>query len=104
MHRPTLGPEGCPVRSSSYLKVLAVLVGALCFATAAMAVVPHSRLRADAWTRVQVAPGDTLYELARRFDPADDYRVVVRSILEANHLPSAQIYPGQTLRIPLHNG
>ncbi|MCL6516940.1 LysM peptidoglycan-binding domain-containing protein [Alicyclobacillus sp.] len=91
------------MQSSAWLKVLATLVGLFCFAAAAMAMVPQSRLDAETWTSIRVEPGDTLYDLAHRFDPADDYRVVVQSILQANHLPSAQIYPGQTLWVPVHS-
>lgn len=50
-----------------------------------------------------VAPGDTLWEIARDLSaPGDDLRRVVHDIRQASGLDSSAIYPGQVLRIPQH--
>ncbi len=52
------------------------------------------------WSTVMVQPGDTLWTLAERVDPAGDPRVVVAQIKQANALSSSSITPGQVLAIP----
>jgi nucleoid-associated protein YgaU len=50
--------------------------------------------------RVVVSPGDTLWDLARRYGPPDeDLRRVVDRISETNHLTGSLIRPGQVLWI-----
>jgi LysM repeat protein len=48
---------------------------------------------------VVVAPGDTLWGIAEAHY-AGDPRPHVEEILRLNHLSSAQLIPGQSLRIP----
>jgi len=47
-----------------------------------------------------VQPGDTLWTLAERLDPAADPRVIVTEIKHANALASSAITPGQVLSVP----
>ena len=44
-------------------------------------------------------PGDTLWVIAQQQMPDHDPRDAVAKIRELNQLPSAQIYPGQTLTL-----
>lgn len=47
-----------------------------------------------------VQPGDTLWMVAQRFDPAADPRVVIAAIMSLNDLDSPTLQPGQVLRLP----
>ena len=51
-------------------------------------------------TTVVVQPGDTLWSIAASHYPADDVRVRVDDIEQANRLRSPVIEVGQTLRLP----
>jgi nucleoid-associated protein YgaU len=48
---------------------------------------------------VTVHDGDTLWEIANRVEPGDDPRAVVDRIRSLNHLDSAALQAGQTLRL-----
>ena len=47
-----------------------------------------------------VEPGDTLWSLAVPLAGDGDVREVVHELRELNHLESAQLQPGQVLRLP----
>ena len=51
-------------------------------------------------TTVVVQPGDTLWSIASEHYPADDVRVRVDDIEQANGLAGPTIQVGQTLRLP----
>jgi hypothetical protein len=51
-------------------------------------------------TIVVVQPGDTLWSIAAVHYPADDVRIRVQDIENANGLHGPQIQVGQTLRLP----
>ena len=52
------------------------------------------------FTTVVVEPGDTLWSIAAEHYPADDVRVRVDDIEQANGLAGPTIQAGQTLRLP----
>src|SRR5947209_14282080 len=52
------------------------------------------------YTTVVVQPGDTLWSIAAEHYPADDVRVRVDDIEQANSLPGPVIQVGQRLRLP----
>jgi len=52
------------------------------------------------YTTVVVQPGDTLWSIASEHYPADDVRVHVDDIEQANGLQGPTIEVGQTLRLP----
>jgi LysM repeat protein len=52
------------------------------------------------YTTVVVQPGDTLWSIASEHYPADDVRVRVQDIEQANGLDGPIIEAGQTLRLP----
>lgn len=52
------------------------------------------------YTTIVVQPGDTLWSIAAARYPADDVRVRVDDIEQANGLASPTIQVGQTLRLP----
>jgi LysM repeat protein len=52
------------------------------------------------FTTVVVQPGDTLWTIASEHYPADDVRVRVQDIEEANGLSGPIIEVGRTLRLP----
>ncbi len=52
------------------------------------------------YTTVVVQPGDTLWSIAVEHYPADDVRVRVDDIEQANGLGGPTIQVGQTLRLP----
>jgi LysM domain len=51
-------------------------------------------------TQVVVRPGQTLWSIASRAEPAADPRVVVQQIIEVNALRGAVIQPGESLWVP----
>jgi len=54
-----------------------------------------------AYTMVTVHPGDNLWTLAeRKTPPSGDVQSTVDQIIATNHLGSANLHPGQKLRIP----
>ena len=53
------------------------------------------------YAEIVVQSGDTLWDLAQEFGPADkDVREVVYDICRYNEISADSIYPGQTIMIP----
>ena len=50
--------------------------------------------------RVVVRPGDTMWSIAVRADPAADPRAVIQQIVEDNGLTGTAIQVGQVLWVP----
>ncbi len=59
-----------------------------------------ARLVPAAGTSVIVGPGDTLWSLAERVDPAADPRDVIAEIMRLNDLDSSALRAGQLLLLP----
>lgn len=56
------------------------------------------------YIQVQIADGDTLWQLAKDYMPKElDAREAVYIISNTNDLTSAEISPGQIIRIPKYN-
>lgn len=54
------------------------------------------------YIQVQVEPGDTLWSIAEQYMPADmDRRESVYIISKANETSASELYPGQTLKVPV---
>ena len=51
---------------------------------------------------ITVAYGDTLWTIAKDIAPYTDPRKVVWEIQQLNQISSSQIYPGQTLLVPIY--
>ena len=51
-------------------------------------------------TRVMVRPGQPLWSIASRAEPAADPRIVIQQIIEVNALSGTVIQPGETLWVP----
>lgn len=54
--------------------------------------------------QVVIAPGDTLWTLARQYYPNLDPRAVTFAIQAFNSLNDAVIYPGQVIAMPIVDG
>lgn len=54
----------------------------------------------DRTVPVQVAEGDSLWQLARRAAPQADPGTVVERIVEVNRLDTAAVSPGQVVLVP----
>lgn len=53
------------------------------------------------YSEIVIQDGDTLWNLAQVFGPADqDTREVIFRICEINHISADSIYPGETILIP----
>jgi hypothetical protein len=76
---------------------LAWLAGA---ASARAAVIGAAGSRARVSPVVVVQPGDTLWSIAQRSDPAADPRAAVQEIVSLNDLHGVALQPGQRLRVP----
>ena len=57
-------------------------------------------LAAHSMVRVVVRPGDTLWSIAAKADPAADPRIVIRQIVDDNALSGTAISAGQVLWVP----
>jgi len=77
--------------------VLVVMLGARPVALSAN---PGSESFRSGTLEITVAPGDTLWNIAKRLSPSRDPRYVVYQIRKENALSSADIFPGQVLRFP----
>jgi LysM domain len=77
---------------------------ALLLVTVMLGPVGHA-FRADAASRhartVVVRPGDSLWSIARRTEPASDPRDVAEGIAAANGLRAGHLVPGQPLLVPV---
>jgi hypothetical protein len=58
---------------------------------------------ADATLVVQVAPGDTLYDIAARVTTDGDVAATVEEIEDLNRLDTSVVYAGQKLRVPVES-
>ncbi len=76
-----------------------VVAGAVVAIGLGLAVAAHGG-SAPTYTTVVVQPGDTLWGIAAEHYPADDVRIRVQDIEQANRLPGPTIEVGQTLRLP----
>ena len=78
---------------------LALMLGTVVLASLGLAVAAHGGSE-PSYTTVVVQPGDTLWSIASEHYPADDVRVRVDDIEQANGLHGPAIEVGQTLRLP----
>ena len=79
--------------SAAALVLVTVLLGPIGHAFQADATPRHRRT-------VVVRPGDTLWAIARRSEPASDPRAVVDAIAVANGVQAGVVVPGQRLVMP----
>jgi predicted Zn-dependent protease len=79
--------------SAVALVLVTVLVGPVGHAFQADAAPRHRRT-------VLVRPGDTLWSIARRSEPASDPRTVVDGIAAVNGVQAGGLVPGQRLFVP----
>lgn len=76
-----------------------VVAGAVVAISLGLAVAAHGGT-APAYTTVVVQPGDTLWGIAAEHYPADDVRVRVQDIEQANGLHGPALEVGKKLRLP----
>jgi nucleoid-associated protein YgaU len=81
------------------LRRAVVVAGAVVAISLGLAVAAHGGT-APTRATVVVQPGDTLWGIAAEHYPADDVRVRVQDIEQANGLHGPTIAVGQTLRLP----
>ena len=87
---------------SHLVRRVALVVGTVVLlvgASLGLAVAAHGGTE-PSYTTVVVQPGDTLWSIASEHYPADDVRVRVDDIEQANGLQGPAIQVGQTLRLP----
>lgn len=62
----------------------------------------HSEIYKEGYEEIQILQGDTLWNLARKNMPNKyDIRFLVYKLREFNNLDTANIYPGDTIKIPI---
>jgi len=81
-----------------WLRRAVVVAGAVALAGVGLASAVHGDTRPA--TTVVVQPGDTLWSIASEHYPADDVRIRVQDIEQANGLQGSQLEVGQSLRLP----
>jgi len=55
------------------------------------------------FVEVTVCPGDTLWDISREYTRGENIEKVIYDIKKINKMQKSDIYPGQTLKIPLKN-
>jgi nucleoid-associated protein YgaU len=95
-NKPWRAPRAGGYRS---VRRLLAAVAAVSLFGLGLAVGAHGSTSAG-YTTIVVQPGDTLWSIAAARYPADDVRVRVDDIEQANGLASPTIQVGQTLRLP----
>lgn len=60
-------------------------------------------MQPDQFIEVTVTEGDTLWDIAKRFNQHQDPRKVIYSIKKINRLDSGFIIAGQIIRVPLYH-
>ena len=100
----TVAPAVRPLRLTRRGMVVAVL--ATLIACLAMLLVAHASAssaaappKVSAGATMTVQPGDTLWSIAQRVEPNRDPRRVVDQLRQLNHLGSASLSAGQTLKL-----
>ena len=87
--------------TSSGRRLLAAVAAAFAVVALSIAFALGARGSGEArYTTVVVQPGDTLWSIAVDHYPADDVRIRVDDIEQANSLQSPTIQVGQSLRLP----
>jgi hypothetical protein len=99
-----LTPRGRRVIAGFAVAVAVTAAAACWLAAAAVAQAANHGARPGAvyrsMTAVAVQPGQTLWSIALRAEPAADPRVVVSQIVEFNALASDVVVPGERLWVP----
>jgi LysM repeat protein len=80
----------------------ALVVGVLSVVLATSAQATHAGPAADRKyvAKVMVAPGQSLWSLAEKYDPDADARLIVDQIRQLNSMAGDQVQAGQTLWVP----
>lgn len=78
-----------------------LMLGAFAIGRSASSQATEATAAVPALTQVTVAPGDTLWSVARGVAPQRDPREIVAQIRRLNHLPSASLRVGQQLLLPV---
>jgi len=106
---PSPGPIRLTRRGRIVVVALAVIVAAAAASLVWLAVAgqaqasnraPSRQTSGQGMTRVVVQPGQTLWSIATRAEPAADPRAVVQQIIDANSLTGPAIQAGQVLWVP----
>ncbi|NLN13995.1 MAG: LysM peptidoglycan-binding domain-containing protein [Tissierellia bacterium] len=62
----------------------------------------HSAILCEEYKEIRVLEGDTLWGIARNYMPDKyDTRYLVHKLREFNELETAQIYPGDIIKVPI---
>jgi nucleoid-associated protein YgaU len=97
------GQHGTMTRTRVRRRRTTLSVAAAVMLTVALGPLGHA-FQADATVRhprtVVVRPGDTLWAIATRIEPASDPRAVADGIASANAIDPAGLAPGQRLVVP----
>ena len=94
--KPWRAPRAGGFRS---VRRLLAAVAAVSFLSLGLALAARGSTE-TAYTTLVVQPGDTLWSIAAEHYPADDVRVRVNDIEQANDLRGPRIEVGQSLRLP----
>jgi len=63
-----------------------------------------SSLTVKEYKIVEISSGDTLWHIAKEYMPSDmDTRKAVHQICNLNDITAADLYPGQTIQIPVYH-
>lgn len=57
----------------------------------------------DSFKEVFIVQGDTLWDLSKKYKSEENIQKTVYEIMEFNNMKTCDVYPGQTIRIPLNS-
>lgn len=57
----------------------------------------------DSFEEIMVVQGDTLWDLSKKYKAGENVQKTIYEIMEFNNMKTCDVYPGQTIRIPLNS-
>lgn len=85
------------------MKLLTIIFCSIFLWSMAPSTISNAYLQGNTFTTIEVRQGDDVWHIAKKYSSEkDDIRELVFAIIELNHLDkNANIFPGQTIKIPL---
>ncbi|MDD2217752.1 MAG: LysM peptidoglycan-binding domain-containing protein [Eubacteriales bacterium] len=82
--------------------VVVMMLAILTSANGILGIYDAASLTKIEYKTVSIENGDTLWEIASEYMPDTEIRRAVHKLCTINDLESAQIYPGQIIKVPMY--
>ncbi|MFO7636978.1 MAG: LysM peptidoglycan-binding domain-containing protein [Clostridia bacterium] len=89
------------LRNKKRFMAISIIILSLVLSSFMITLRPTQSKQQDSYYEVVIVKGDTLWDIASSINHQNqDIRKIVRHIKQINHLESAEIFVGQTIRVP----